>query len=93
MMPPDGAIIRFVKGFYTDRMYIVVSDGQLICLKNFEKVFWEFFRDGKHLGPLGEAKWRDDCEKLEVEWVLEGLVPAPLYDERDVETDHDGLRI
>lgn len=76
--PPDGSVISFTKGFYRDRQYLVVNDGQLLCFENFEKIFWEFSKDGKYLGPLGEAKWRDDCEKLEVEWRIEATRPAHL---------------
>lgn len=77
MVPPDGSIIRFTKGFYTDRKYLVVNDGQLRSWdKNLEIIFWEFFSDGKHLGPLGEARWMDGCEKLEVSWEIEGWAPA-----------------
>jgi hypothetical protein len=72
--PPDGSLIQFTKGFYRDRMYLVVNGGQLQTLSG-ETVFWEFFRDGKHLGPLGEAKWRDDCERLEVAWEIKTSGP------------------
>lgn len=27
--PPDGSIIRFTKGFYQDRQYLVVGGGTL----------------------------------------------------------------
>jgi hypothetical protein len=83
MLPADGSIIRFTKGFYTDRQYLVVNGGQLRSWdRNLETIFWEFFSDGEHLGPLGEARWRDDCEKLEVEWEItgqiEGWTPVPV---------------
>lgn len=83
MVPPDGSIIRFTKGFYADRLYLVVNGGHLRSWdKNLETIFWEFFSDGEHLGPLGEARWRDDCEKLDVEWEItgqiEGWAPVPI---------------
>lgn len=82
MVPPDGSIIRFTKGFYRDRRYLVVGGGALKSWdEKLETIFWEFFRDGEHIGPLGEAKWNPDCEKLEVEWEIlghiEGWAPAP----------------
>ena len=83
MVPPDGSIIRFTKGFYRDRRYLVVGGGALKSWdEKLETIFWEFFRDGAHLGPLGEAKWNPDCEKLEVEWEIlghiEGWSPGPV---------------
>jgi hypothetical protein len=79
MIPPDGSIIRFTRGFYRDRLYMVVSGGSLMSLEeDFEIIFWEFFSDGKHLGPLGEARWNPDCEKLEVEWEIEATVSQPI---------------
>jgi hypothetical protein len=73
--PPDGSIIRFTKGFYHDRQYLVVGGGTLKSWdENLETIFWEFFRDGEHLGPLGEAKWNPDCEKLDVTWEVLGHI-------------------
>ena len=83
MIPPDGSIIRFVKGFYTDREYLVVSNGQLRSWdEKLEIIFWEFFTDGERLGPLGEAKRNPDCEQLGVTWEIIGRIeswtPAPV---------------
>ena len=83
MIPPDGSIIRFIKGFYTDRTYLVVYDGQLRSWdEKLEIIFWEFFTDGERLGPLGEAKWNPDCEQLMVAWEIIGRIeswtPVPL---------------
>jgi len=71
MIPPDGTVIRFTKGFYTDCDYMVVENGQLRSWdEKFEIIFWEFSQDGCTLGPLGEAKWYPECEKLEVEYIV-----------------------
>ncbi len=82
MMPSDGSIIRFTNGFYNDRKYLVVNRGQLRSWdENFEIIFWEFFTDGKRLGPLGETRWNPDCEQLHVTWEIlghiEGWTPVP----------------
>jgi hypothetical protein len=77
MIPPDGSIIRFTKGFYTDREYLVVSNGQLRSWdEKLEIIFWEFFTDGERLGPLGEAKWDPDCEQLDVVWEIIGRIES-----------------
>ena len=68
--PADGSVIRFTRGFYTDRKYLVVDNGQLRSWDHkLEVVFWEFSNDGRTLGPLGQIKWDPTCEKLDVEWV------------------------
>jgi len=81
--PSDGSIIRFTSGFYTDREYLVVDNGQLRTWdEKFEIVFWEFSKDGRTLGPLGQVKWDPSCEKLDVCWVqvghIETWTPVPL---------------
>jgi hypothetical protein len=77
MIPPDGSIIRFTKGFYTDREYLVVSNGQLRSWdEKLEIIFWEFFTDGERLGPLGEAKWDPTCEQLRVVWEIIGRIES-----------------
>ena len=74
-IPPNGSIIRFTRGFYTDREYLVVANGRLRSWDgNFDTIFWEFFADGERLGPLGEAGWRTDCEQLHVAWEIIGRI-------------------
>jgi hypothetical protein len=83
MIPPDGSIIRFTSGFYPDRQYLVVDGGRLRSWDaRLDTIFWEFFPDGQSIGPLGEARWRTDCEKLAVTFEvlnrIENWPPQPL---------------
>lgn len=73
MIPPDGSI----KGFYPWREYVVVRGGQLETMCG-EIVFWEFFTDGEHLVPLGEARCNPECEKLEVTYAFSDTWPPEL---------------
>lgn len=84
MVPPDGSIITFTKGFYKDRKYLVVNGGELVG------TFWEFCTDGNHIGPLGEARWNPECEKVAVEWRITCAPSASLQSEQPQERLQSG---
>lgn len=66
MIPENNSLIRFIRGFYTNKVYRV-NQGQLFELDG-TGTFWEFGPDGTWIGPLGEARWKTDCEKIYVDW-------------------------